>query len=76
MSSFQKDKNGIMVCVNCNSVVIWMQNQAGKWYLGNGKKVVRNNSSYYEYSSEVFAVPNGKIPHYVVCEDEKKRKER
>ena len=76
MSGFHKDKNGIMLCDNCNGVVYWMQNKDGKWYLGNGKKMLRDNSSYYEYSSEIVSVPFGKIPHYLSCEHNKKMNER
>jgi hypothetical protein len=74
-SSFHKDSDGVMICNNCKTVVVWLQNQSGKWYLASGKKVQRDVSTWHEYRTEWFSVPEGKIPHFGICEWKKKARE-
>jgi hypothetical protein len=67
-SSFYKDKEGLMRCKDCWDYVCWMQNKAGKWYLGNAHKYVKNESSRHEERLVAVAVPDKvKVPHFASC---------
>lgn len=67
-SSFYKDARGLMRCKACLGFVCWMQNAAGKWYLGNAHENVVNVSSRYEEKYEYVSVPDKvKAPHFAGC---------
>ena len=67
-SSFYKDSEGLMRCNDCLGFVCWMQNKAGKWYLGNASRNVENVSSWYEEKWNAVSVPSKiKEPHFVSC---------
>lgn len=67
-SSFYKDDEGLMRCKACLGFVCWMQNKAGKWYLGNAHRNVVNQSSRYEEKVVAVSVPNKvKEAHFLSC---------
>lgn len=67
-SSYYKDPEGLMRCKACLGYVVWMQNKAGKYYLGNAHRNVVNVSGWYEEKFEYVAVPDKvKAPHFVSC---------
>lgn len=76
MTKTHKDRDGALVCDNCESVLVWLQNKAGKWYLANGKKGLVNTSTRYEYGSQVVVTPLNKAPHFADCESLAKRAQR
>jgi hypothetical protein len=75
-SSFYKDSDGLMRCKECMDFVCWMQNNAGKWYLGNASRNVENVSGRYEEKWNAVSVPSKiKVPHFATCRKDSPKKE-
>ena len=74
MATTHKDKDGVTVCSNCETPVLWEKSKAGKWYLVSASKNLMPANTRYEYKWEFVVAVVSKIPHFRYCEGLRRHK--
>jgi hypothetical protein len=68
MNTIIKDKDGISICSNCETPVLWEKSKAGKWYLVTASKNLVEANTLYEYGWKYIVAVVSKVPHFKSCE--------